>query len=62
MSKLIAIFESDSKIMHLFFSVEKKKKRLEGGDLSLCLSPRRDHSDTLPDGPRPTRAEDPDEP
>ena len=62
MSKLIAIFESDSKIMHLFFSVEKKKKRLEGGDLSWCLSPRRDHSDTLFVGLKPMKAGNPDEP
>ena len=61
MNKLIAIFESDSKMMHLFFFFEKTKLGREG-DLSWCLPPKRDHSDTLSAGPKPMKAGDPDEP
>ena len=36
-------------------------KSVDGGDLSWCLSPRRDHSDTLFVGLKPVKVGNPDE-
>ena len=50
-----------SLFIYIFFA-EKKRRRVNGGELSWHLLPERDHNDTLFAGSELAKARDPNEP